>query len=98
LCCEQVLARSYPVILLLVKTAISVPNDIFENATRAAAALGMSRSEFFARAAERYLRQIEAESLTCHIDAALAWAGEDDSASAVVVAGRRRLARGTQGW
>ncbi len=80
------------------KTAISVPNDIFEHATRAAAALGMSRSEFFARAAQRYLEHIEAASLTREIDAALARAGEDDSSSAAVAAGRRRLARGAQDW
>jgi metal-responsive CopG/Arc/MetJ family transcriptional regulator len=80
------------------KTAISVPNDIFENATRAAAALGMSRSEFFARAAERYLQQIEAESLTREIDTALARAGQDDSSSAAVAAGRRPLAGGTPDW
>jgi hypothetical protein len=82
----------------VVKTAISLPNDIFANATRAAAALGISRSEFFARAAERYLLQIEAESLTGEIDAALAGAGEDDSSLAAVAAGRRRLTRGTPGW
>jgi antitoxin MazE6 len=80
------------------KTAISVPNEIFENATRAASALGMTRSAFFARAVERYLQQLETESITQEIDAALATVGEDDSASAAVAAGRRRLARGTQVW
>ena len=39
-----------------VKTAISVPDETFEQATRQAAELGISRSEFFARAARRYLR------------------------------------------
>jgi metal-responsive CopG/Arc/MetJ family transcriptional regulator len=80
------------------KTAISVPDDIFEHATRAAAALGVSRSEFFAQAARRYLRQIEAESVTAEIDAALACAGEDDSSSVAVAAGRRRLAREPRDW
>jgi hypothetical protein len=49
-------------IALRIRSMVSVPNDIFENATRAAAALGMSRSAFFARAAERYLQQIEKPS------------------------------------
>jgi predicted DNA-binding protein len=80
------------------KTAISVPNEIFENASRAAAALGMTRSAFFARAVERYLQQLEAESITLEIDAALANVSEDDSGSAAVAVGRRRLARGTQAW
>jgi hypothetical protein len=33
------------------KTAISLPDDTYEQATRQAQALGISRSEFFARAA-----------------------------------------------
>ena len=92
------LVRSYRVILWPLKTAISVPDDIYEGATRVAAALGMSRSEFFSRAAERYLRQIEAESLTREIDAALARAGDDESWSAAVAAGRGRVARETDDW
>src|SRR5438270_577691 len=44
-------------------------DNVFEDATRAAGALGMSRSEFFAKVARRYLKQIEAESLTREIDA-----------------------------
>jgi len=58
----------------------------------------VSRSEFFAQAARRYLKQIEAESLTREIDAALASAGEDDSSSAAVAAGRRRLGREPREW
>jgi len=38
-----------------VKTAISLPDDTYEQATRQAAELGISRSEFFARAARSYL-------------------------------------------
>jgi metal-responsive CopG/Arc/MetJ family transcriptional regulator len=77
-----------------VKTAISVPDDTFERAERGAASLGMSRSEFFTRAAQRYLDQLDAESLTGRIDAALALAEADGSTSAAVTAGRRRLAAG----
>jgi len=46
----------------------------------------------------RYLQQIEAESLTREIDTALARAGQDDSSSAAVAAGRRPLAGGTPDW
>ncbi|WP_205687340.1 ribbon-helix-helix protein, CopG family [Cellulomonas endophytica] len=35
------------------KVAISVPDGTFERVVRRAADLGMNRSEFFARAAER---------------------------------------------
>src|ERR1035441_4126666 len=43
-----------------VKTAISLPGDSYEQATRQAAALGISRSEFFARAARSYLDELAA--------------------------------------
>ena len=77
-----------------VKTAISVPDETFEQATRQAAELGISRSEFFTRAARRYLDELAARSLTQQVDEALQTAGRDDSASAAVAAGRQRLAAG----
>jgi metal-responsive CopG/Arc/MetJ family transcriptional regulator len=74
------------------KTAISLPDDTYEQATRQAAELGISRSEFFARAARKYLDELAEESLTQQIDEALAAAGSDDSSAMAVVAGRARLA------
>ena len=73
-----------------VKTAISLPDDTYEQATRQAAALGISRSEFFARAARSYLDQLAAQSLIQQINEALQ-AG-DDSNTAAAAAGRRHLA------
>jgi hypothetical protein len=75
-----------------VKTAISLPDDTYEQATRQAAELGISRSEFFARAARIYLDQLAAQSLTRQIDEALQ-AGDDDSNAAAAAAGRSYLAR-----
>jgi Arc/MetJ family transcription regulator len=77
-----------------VKTAISVPDETFEQATRQAAELGISRSEFFARAARRYLDELASRSLTQQVDEALQAAGRDDSAAAAAAAGRQRLAAG----
>ena len=57
------------------KTAISVPDETFERATRRARELGMSRSEFFATAAVRYLAELDRASLTGRIDEAFALAG-----------------------
>ena len=74
------------------KTAISLPEETFEQATRRAAELGISRSEFFARAARIYLDQLAAHSLTQQIDEALAATGDDDSTAAAAGAGRRYLA------
>ena len=76
---------------MVVKTAISVPEGIFAAVEEQAAALGLSRSEFFTRAAQTYLDQLEAASLTSRIDAAIDLAGPDDTADAAVAAGRRVL-------
>ena len=80
------------------KTAISVPDEIFEQAADQAAELGISRSEFFARAARRYLDELAARSLTSQIDQALLAAGDDDSGPAAAAAGRGLLAAGDDDW
>ena len=79
-----------------VKTAISLPGDIYEQATRQAKALGISRSEFFARAARSYLDQMASRSLTLQINEALRTA-IDDSNAAAAAAGRGYLA-GQDDW
>ena len=71
-----------------------MPDETFAQATRKAAELGISRSEFFARAARRYLDELASRSLTQEVDEALQSAGSDDSAVAAAQAGRRRLAAG----
>lgn len=59
------------------KTAISVPDETFARVEQAATRLGVSRSEFYARAAERWLAELESTSLTKDIDAALADVDQD---------------------
>jgi metal-responsive CopG/Arc/MetJ family transcriptional regulator len=78
------------------KTAISLPEDTYEQATRQAAELGISRSEFFARAARSYLDQLASQSLTEQINQALQNA-DDDSNAAAARAGRHFLAD-QDGW
>ena len=53
------------------KTAISVPNEIFEDAERLAARLGKSRSQLYAEAMAEYLTRHDPETLTERLDAAL---------------------------
>ena len=79
-----------------VKTAISLPDDIYAQATRRAAELGISRSEFFSRAAHRYLDELASQSLTQQIDEALQ-AAADESNAAAAAAGRSFLA-GQEDW
>lgn len=50
------------------KTAISLPDPMFENVDRLARQLGVSRSELFRRAMERYLRSYEADETTAALD------------------------------
>ena len=78
------------------KTVISLPDDTYAQATRRAAELGISRSEFFARAARRYLDELSSQSLTQQIDEALQ-AADDDSNAAAAAAGRSYLA-GQDDW
>lgn len=80
------------------KTAISLPDETFNRASRRAVDLGMSRSEFFARAAESYLGELDAVSVTKQIDEALAGIGNDESSVAAVEAGHRLLADGIDEW
>ena len=80
------------------KTAISLPADMFERASRRAQDLGMSRSEFFTVAAKRYLDELEIESVTEQINQAIATIGDDDSASAAVATGHRLLGDDTSEW
>lgn len=54
------------------KTAISVPDATFDRVERAASRLGVSRSEFFARAAERWLDQLEQDGTTEAVNRAIA--------------------------
>jgi metal-responsive CopG/Arc/MetJ family transcriptional regulator len=55
-----------------VKTAISLPDDLFDRVNRHAQHLGMSRSEFFAAAAARWADELDGAELTVAIDRAVA--------------------------
>lgn len=53
------------------KTAISIPDATFTRVETTAARLGVSRSEFFSRAAERWLAELDDAETTAAIDAVL---------------------------
>lgn len=46
------------------KTAISLPDPLFEEAERVAARLGLSRSELYARAITRFVREQSGDAIT----------------------------------
>jgi metal-responsive CopG/Arc/MetJ family transcriptional regulator len=54
------------------KTAISLPDETFHRVEEAARRLGISRSEFFARAARRWLDSLDDDGTTDAINRAIA--------------------------
>jgi len=79
-----------------VKTVISLPAVTLERAAAGARALGLSRSEFFARAVGRYLDELDHSSVTAQVDATLrlASATEEDSSTGAIASGRELLRSG----
>jgi metal-responsive CopG/Arc/MetJ family transcriptional regulator len=75
------------------KTAISLPDNTFRRVDKAAKRLGVSRSEVFARAAEKWLDAQEDEGTTATINRAIAGLEADheftDAAAAALAAGDR---------
>lgn len=57
------------------KTAVSIPDEIFDRATRRAKQLGISRSELVTRALREFLQDRRAEDITASYDRA--FGGED---------------------
>lgn len=80
------------------KTAISVPDELFEQVSKWTSVLGVGRSAFFAEAANRYVKELEANSLTEQINAALDLIGGDDSWRPVSDYNLRRLAAEDEDW
>ncbi len=73
------------------KTGISLPDDTFRRVEYAAKRLGVSRSEFFARAAERWLDSLDDDGTTGAINRAIAGLKPDGNftdAAAAAVASR----------
>lgn len=75
------------------KTAISVPDTTFERVDAAASRLGFSRSEFYARAAERWLAKLDDDGTTAAIDRALAVIGDEDDNHEFLEAAAHHAAR-----
>lgn len=75
-----------------------MPDHTFERATRRARDMGMSRSEFFARAAQRYLDELDAESVTRQIDAVVSLIDGADEAERDAVEVGRRVAAESDDW
>jgi len=50
------------------KTAISIPDHVFDEAEKLAQRLGISRSELYAKAVSEYLREHKGEKVTAKLN------------------------------
>ncbi len=53
---------------MAMKTAVSLPNDVFESADELAQRLGVSRSELYATAVAEYLAKFRSEDITARLN------------------------------
>jgi predicted transcriptional regulator len=53
---------------MVVKTAVSIPDDVFKSAERLARRLGVSRSELYARAVAEWIARQDAAAVTARLD------------------------------
>jgi metal-responsive CopG/Arc/MetJ family transcriptional regulator len=73
------------------KTAISIPDEVFEQAEQAAKRLGLSRSELFTRAVQAFLATRLERNITASYDAAFEGSSPIESDAFHVEATRRAL-------
>ena len=77
------------------KTAISIPNHLFEEAEDTARKLGVSRSELYARAIESFLEAYRHDGVTARLDALYA---HEDSEIDPVLARMQELSLPPDEW
>jgi metal-responsive CopG/Arc/MetJ family transcriptional regulator len=73
------------------KTAISIPDDVFNEADRLAAKLKQSRSQLYSRAVREYIARHSADDVTSALDAL--YVNEAADAGFSTSAGKRVLER-----
>lgn len=82
-----------------VKTAISLPDALYERAERAAQRLGRTRSALYAEALEAYLDATEdTDEVTAALDALFDDAQADTSRAPGAAVGRRLIDSGQWDW
>lgn len=76
---------------LTMKTAISVPDETYDRIEQVAKKHGMNRSQFYAKAAERYATELESGDFTAAIDVVIDAANADASMEFAREAARKTL-------
>jgi metal-responsive CopG/Arc/MetJ family transcriptional regulator len=77
-----------------VKTAVSIPDALFDAADQLAARLGVSRSELYARALARTLAEETDDAVTARLDAL--FSVQDSGLDPTVKGAQRRRALSTE--
>jgi predicted transcriptional regulator len=75
------------------KTAISIPNEVFDQAEALARSTHQSRSQLYSRAVREYVARHSTDSVTAALDAVLA---HEDPDSGFAVEASRRILEGTE--
>ncbi len=86
------------VILISVKTAISIPDDDYAVIERAVHTAGVSRSEFFRRGALRLAAELDDQRVTDAINEVVAAVGDEDEDTALVTAYSHRVLKDLSEW
>lgn len=81
-----------------VKTAISVPDEVYARVERVAARHGMNRSQFYAAAASRFADELESADVTAAINAVVDEVNADESTRFAVDAGVRLVVGMDDEW
>lgn len=68
------------VILLFMKTAISLPDALYTDAEKIARTMGIPRSQLFAKALEEFIVHHKKETITERLDAVYAQGAQDGEA------------------
>ena len=77
---------------------MSLPDDLYERAERAAQRLGVKRSQFYARALAQYLQDIGPDPVTERLDELVAEQATERTAPLSSVAARAMIDSGSWEW
>jgi predicted transcriptional regulator len=81
-----------------VKTAVSLPDDLFERAEEAAQRLGVNRSQLYARALTKYLQDIGPDPVTDRLNELAAEHAKERAAPESSAAARAVIDAGGWEW
>lgn len=80
------------------KTAVSLPDDLYERVEQAARQLGVNRSQFYARALTKYLQDLGADPVTDRLNELVAEHAKERTARDSSLAARSMIDSGSWEW